>query len=54
MSEIRIGPNCCPYCGGEYGEHKAYCTRPKPGPTLEERVSKLEKEVAALKRKAKR
>lgn len=27
-----IGPNSCAYCGGEYGEHEADCTRPQAEP----------------------
>lgn len=34
--EIPIGPNACPRCGGEYGEHRDWCKRshafaPAPG-----------------------
>lgn len=25
MEEIAIGPNPCPKCGGEYGEHHDHC-----------------------------
>ena len=32
MSETIIGPNVCPLCGGEYGEHDPDCSSLAPAP----------------------
>lgn len=29
IEETIIGPQRCPYCGGEYGEHDKDCRRPR-------------------------